>query len=142
MSTAAKPKLLTRDEILAAKDREDEYVDVPKWGGTVRVLALTGTDRDRYLAGLMRIGVDDKGSPRIEGVNIEGRTVRLVAMSVVDEDDQPLFSPADVIALGQKSSSTLAQVEEVASRLSRLTTAVTEAVADLKADRNGSSGSD
>jgi hypothetical protein len=141
MSTATKPKLLTRDEILAAKDRADEYVEVPEWGGTVRVLALTGTDRDRYLAGLMRIGVEN-GTPRLEGVNIEGRTVRLVSMSVVDDDDQPLFSPADVLALGQKSSSALAQVEEVASRLSRLTTAVTEAVADLKADRNGSSGTD
>jgi hypothetical protein len=141
MSTATKPKLLTRDEILAAKDRADEYVEVPEWGGTVRVLALTGTDRDRYLAGLMRIGVEN-GAPKLEGVNIEGRTVRLVSMSVVDEDDQPLFSPADVLALGQKSSSALAQVEEVASRLSRLTTAVTEAVADLKAGRNGSSGTD
>jgi hypothetical protein len=142
MSTAATAlKLLTRDEILAAKDREDEIVDVPEWGGKVRVLALTGTDRDRYLAGLMRIGIAD-GSPKLEGVNVEGSTVRLVSMSIVDAEDQPLFTPADVIALGQKSSAPLDRVNAVASRLSRLTTAVSEAVADLKADRNGSSGSD
>jgi hypothetical protein len=143
MSTAATAlKLLTRDEILAAKDREDEIRRRPRVGRQ-GPRPRPHRHRPRPLSRRASCGsASPNGSPKLEGVNVEGSTVRLVSMSIVDAEDQPLFTPADVIALGQKSSAPLDRVNAVASRLSRLTTAVSEAVADLKADRNGSSGSD
>ena len=40
--------LLTRSQILEAKDRDYETIDCPEWGGEVRLRSISGTQRDEY----------------------------------------------------------------------------------------------
>jgi hypothetical protein len=107
--------LLSREQILGADDRRTEDVAVPEWGGTVRVRALSGAERDAYEASIVTVRPD--GSSRVSLKNLRGR---LVSLSVVDEEGNRVFSEEDAVALGEKSASALERVFDVARRLSGL----------------------
>lgn len=107
--------LLTRDEILSADDIKTEIIEVPEWGGEVKVKALTGAQRDRF----EQNSVEGKGKDT--KVNLTNIRARLVAASVVDDNNKPIFQDSDVKALGAKSAAALNRVFEVAQRLSGLT---------------------
>ncbi len=107
--------LLSRENILDADDRKSEDVPVPEWGGTVRVRALSGTERDAYEAGIVTLRGD--GSKQVNMKNLRGR---LVALSVVDGEGNRLFTDEDAIALGDKSAAALERVFDVARKLSGL----------------------
>ena len=115
--------LLTRDAILAAGDIKSEDVDVPEWGGTVRVAVMSGTARDAWEQALV-IREGAKSRPNLANVR-----ARLVAATVVDEAGAPLFSAADVAALGAKSAAALDRVCNVSQRLNGLGTAALESAA-------------
>jgi hypothetical protein len=116
---------LTREQILQAADIRFEDVEVPEWGGTVRVRSLTGAERD-----------DLEGSiAELEGLEIyENFRARLVTRAVVDETGKRLFSDKDIERLGEKSGAALDRVFSVAQRLSGLTKADIE---ELTANLNG-----
>lgn len=107
--------LLSREQILGATDRKTEDVAVPEWGGSVRVRGLSGAERDAYEASIVQLGAGGKRS-----VNLKNLRARLVAYSVIDEDGNPLFTPEDVAALGDKSAAALERVFDVARKLSGL----------------------
>jgi hypothetical protein len=106
-------KLLTRDLILAAMDLPTKDVEVPEWGGTVRVRAMTGAERDLFETTL----VADKGEDRkTKFINLRARFCSLV---VVGEDSRtPLFTEKDMEALGKKSARALNRVFEAGRELS------------------------
>lgn len=136
-------KLATREDILNANDEITEIVEVPEWGVSVRVKALTGTERDRYEASGLIWGKGDKGEPTVTGMNPENMRARLVAKSLVDDTGLLLFSEKDVVALGGKNAAVLNRLFDVARRLSGLSTEDVEAlVANLKGGPNATSGSD
>jgi len=110
----AKPKLLTREAILQAEDLPTEDVEVPEWGGVVRVRGLTGAERDAFEQSI----VEQRG--KNTRMNLRNIRARLVALTVVDEEGNRLFSDDDVEALGRKSAAALNRVFEVAQRLSGL----------------------
>lgn len=95
---------LTRDQILATADLPAEDVEVPEWGGTVRVRTMTAAERD-VISGI----TDD-----IHFME------RLVAVVVIDEAGNRVFSDADVEALGKKSAHALTRVFRVGLRLSSM----------------------
>lgn len=107
-------KYLTRDQILSAPDLQTEDVEVGEWGGVVRVRGLTGAQRDAYEASIVK---QVNGKPRMD---MENMRAKLVALCIVDEAGNPLFTQADVEKLGQKSGAALQRVFEVAQRLSGL----------------------
>lgn len=109
--------LLSRSQILDSQDLLTEDVDVPEWGGTVRIRALTGIERDRLEASMM--GKDGRPS----AAKLANFRARLVATCMVDEDEQPVFGTADVAALGAKSAAALERVSNAAQRLSGLSDA-------------------
>lgn len=111
---------LSRDDILMASDLQEEDVDVPEWGGTVRVRGLSGAERDRFESSV----VEMHGKKVV--VKSENMRAKLVALCVVDESGGRVFSDRDVEALGQKSASALQRVFEAAQRLSGLTEADVE----------------
>ena len=104
--------LLLRDAILGASDIKTEEVHVPEWGGTVLVRGLTAKQRDEFESGL----IETVG--KTQRVTMRNARARLAALSIVGEDNEPLFSPADVFLLGEKSGAALDRVFAVASRLS------------------------
>jgi hypothetical protein len=107
--------LLSREQIIEAADRKTEDVDVPEWGGTVRVRALSGTERDAYEAGIVQLRGD--GTKIVNLKNLRGR---LVSLSCVDENGARIFTDEDAIALGDKSAAALERVFDAARRLSGL----------------------
>lgn len=108
-------KLLNRDAILGASDLTTEDVPVPEWGGTVRVKALNGMERDDYEAGL--------ASQRKDGsieVTLRNARARLASLAIVDEAGARVFTDDDVLLLSTKSAAALDRVFEAASRLAGL----------------------
>jgi hypothetical protein len=107
-------RFLTREDILRAEDIPQEVVEVPEWGGCVRLRGLTGDERDSFEASII-VG---RGANR--QVNWRNLRSKLVALSIVDEAGQRMFTDADVDVLGRKSAVALERLFEVAARLSGL----------------------
>jgi hypothetical protein len=112
--------LLTKSAILAADDLKTEDVDVPEWGGTVRVRAFSGRERDAFEASLVR------GDGKDRKVDLTNMRARLVALTVVDDSGQKVFTQDDVDLLGAKSGAALDRVFSVAQELNGLSGADVE----------------
>jgi len=130
--------LLDRAAIEAAQDIPTEDVEVPEWGGTVRLRGLTGAQRDAYEASV----VEMQGETR--RFKLQNLRARLVALWLVDEDGKQLFSgPAAVNALGGKSAKPLDMLFDRARRLSGLTEDdIAELAEDFGVGPSGEDGSD
>ena len=123
-------KLLSRADIIDAQDMETVDVDVPEWGGVVRIKSLTGQERDAFEASLF-VG---EGAKRKQ--NLKNLRSRLVATTLVDESGNRLFSDdASVLELSKKSAAALNRVFEAAQKLNGMTGAEAEALGkDLEKD--------
>jgi hypothetical protein len=108
-------QLLGREAILAADDLPSEDVDVPEWGGTVRVRGLSGKARDEYFSSMAVI----RGG-QVVGQDTRNTSAKLVSQCLVGDDGEPLFGPEHIDLLGAKSAAALGRVFEVAARLSGL----------------------
>lgn len=101
---------LSAEAILSAADLDTEDVDVPEWGGTVRVRGLSGAERDKLEARYA-------GSKSPDNFR-----AHMAAACMVDEDGKRLFrSDAEVKRLGERSAAALTRVCDVAMRLSGMT---------------------
>ena len=128
--------LLTRDAILGAQDMAHVDVEVPEWGGVVRIKMMTGTERDAFEATTI------KRQGKKVSMNLVNIRARLVARTAVDEKGKLLFSEADVEALAQKSAAALHRVFEAARQLNGLREEDTaEAAEDFQPGQNGDSTS-
>ena len=134
-------KTLGRQDILKADDLGIEIVEVPEWGGVVRVRGLTGEERDLWESEVAdaRYGENRQGQPVI----LRNARARRVARCVVDEDGKRVFRDADIKALGQKSGRALDRVFDVAAALSGISEAEVEDIRkNLRAASSGNSPSD
>lgn len=102
-------KFLGRSDILAAADLSHEIVEVPEWGGAVRLKTMTGKERHTLQ------NVVGKLKDQEELVEY------LVAASIVDEQGIPIFTFDDVRELGQKSARALNRVFKAAAKLNGMT---------------------
>ncbi len=125
--------LLSKDQILAADDRPTKDVSVPEWGGIVRVRTMSASERDQW-----------EGDTYSDGkVNTTNFRARFVALCVVDESGNAMFSARDVEALGAKSAAALQRVFNAAQKLNAISQ---KDIADLEkksaaAPADGSSSS-
>ena len=127
---------LTKDAILAADDLITEDVDVPEWGGTVRVRSISGAERDAFEQAIVT-----RRGKNVQ-TNLSNIRAKMSALCLVDESGQRLFTDADVVALGQKSAAALDRVFGVAQRLSGLTDKdVDELAENLKTGQSDASTS-
>jgi len=106
--------LLNKEQIKQASDIQTQDIEVPEWGGVVRLKSLTGAERDRFEAGVVR------GQGRNTTVNMKNLRAKLVAQSAIAEDGSPLFSEDDVKWLGEKSAKALNRLFNAAQSLSGL----------------------
>ena len=104
--------MLTRDEIMKCEDIFTETVDVPEWGGSVLVKALSGRERDDWEATF----VDHSGKKA--KVRAENVRARLAVRTIVDANGKRFFSDGDAEMLGEKSAAALERIYAVAARLS------------------------
>lgn len=104
-------KILSKQEILSADDTKTIEVEVPEWGGAVRITTMSGSSRDLYEQSLAK--AMDKGN------SFSNLRATFLAFCLVDEEGGLLFSPADIESLGKKSGLALDLVFREASRLNR-----------------------
>jgi hypothetical protein len=102
--------MLNRAEIIGAQDLKTVDVDVPEWGGTVRL---------RMLSAAERFAVN-------EAANVGGEfdpatfQTTLIERTAVNEDGTPVFDKGDAAALAAKSSGAISRVFEAAAQLNGL----------------------
>jgi phage-related tail fiber protein len=125
-------KLLTKSAILDADDLKHEDVDVPQWGGTVRVRTMTGAERDEF-----RNSVNAEG-----GVGVGRFAVALLAATLIDESGARLFTMDDIDQLAEKSATSIDKPAAMAMRLNGLGgAAVEESVKNSASGQSDDSGS-
>jgi hypothetical protein len=103
---------LTKEQIRKADDVQTEVVPVPEWSGDVLVRGMTGTQRDAFEG-----EITERRGKKVT-YNLQNFRARLVALTVVDEKGERLFSDTDVEWLGGKSAAALARVFNKAAELS------------------------
>jgi len=103
---------LTRDAILAVQDIPFEDVDIPAWGGKVRVRGLTAKERDDFENNAIALREIDatKAADNIRA--------RLVVLSLVDSEGNRLFTNDEAEALGKKHGAVVDRLYWAARRLS------------------------
>lgn len=126
---------LNRTQILEHDDTEFEDVVVNEWrppgqneDAKVRVRPMTAAQRSRVEATMLEVNQTGRGYEKIGQI-----ALRIVSWCVVDPDTgEPMFTEADVKALGQKSSKPILRIRDAAFKLSGLAEgAVEEAVEDF-----------
>lgn len=102
-------KFLTAAEILEKDDLPVQEIDVPEWGGTLRLRPLTAEEAISY-NDTIKSGGDKRHA-----------AVILAGLCLVNEDGAPLFSAKEVQLLAKKSLSALMKIQRVALKINGLT---------------------
>lgn len=106
--------LLSKDQILAAEDLPSRDVEVPEWGGTVRVRTMTGGERDAFETDLW----DRSGDEPV--YNREHFRAKLLSRCIVDEKGARLFSDKDIEKLSGKSAKALNRLFDAAQEINAI----------------------
>jgi hypothetical protein len=127
--------ILSKSNILSAKDSETIVKEVPEWGGNVRMRPLSGKGRDEFEA---RVSENTVGAV----VDVRGLKALLLSLVLVDEEGELVFSKEDIDALNEKSSTVLTRLFEEASKLNGIgEEKVKDAEKNSDSDQNEKSGS-
>ena len=120
-------KVLTLDDIFEVKDTRYLEIDVPEWGGSIRVAALS--------AGEMIDFVDSNDGPakRTSGI-------RLIIASLVDEDGKRVGKPEMMDKFKKRDSRVMGRIVDEIMKLNdmHLTEAALKKLLGL--EKNGLSG--
>jgi len=116
--------ILNKESIINAKDLQTVEVEVPEWGGSVLVRALSAGDRDEFTQWV----TDKEGK-----INSRDFMTKLVSISLVDEEGNRLFSAEELIELNKKSSKAIDKLFKVVQTNSGMNdTSMDEAKDNLK----------
>jgi hypothetical protein len=107
---------LTKAQILEANDVQSQDVEVPEWGGSVRLVSLDAKEASAF--GSRMVKMDAKGN--VEAFVMDNFMAELLARAIVDENNQPIFSQSDVEALGKKNGAVIKRLYTIAAELSGL----------------------
>lgn len=124
-------KFLTGEEILEVKDREIVPLYIPEWGGYVRLLPPSATERDAWETGL----VEKRG----RGTVFKQKHVRasLAALCLVNEKGQRIYTEAQIPALGRKGAKALQRIFEACQKIMGVSD---EEIAELEGNSAGADG--
>lgn len=115
--------MLSKQDILSADDLEFVDVEVPEWGGSVRVSMMSGSGRDEYEQSLFKFLPDGSAKP-----DLTNSRAKLLAVCLVDENNERLFTLKEVELLGKKNSKVIERLHAVADQLNAVSP---ESVKDL-----------
>jgi len=101
--------LLSRAAIIGHVDVKTQDVDVPEWGGAVRVRQMTVAERNEFVA-------------RSTATESRGVAAWLVASLCVDDAGQPLFSTEDIPELEKKYYRTVDKIAAAILQVNELGT--------------------
>lgn len=110
--TVEQTKLLSAADIFAADDLELTLVDVPEWGGSVYLRAMTGLERDTFETASL------KYSNTKDPSFLRNFRAKFVLACVVDADGKPLFKENQLDKIASKSAKVLDRLSEKIQELS------------------------
>jgi hypothetical protein len=128
--------LLDHRAITAAQDEESEIVEVPEWGGSVKLVGLSGAERDLFDA--WRITQRESRHPQ----RYRNTRAWLVAHCLRDEQGKRIFGDQDLELLGAKSGKVLDRLYGIALRLSGIGEEGEEDAKKKSPDTSEDSGTD
>lgn len=102
---------LTKEQILAADDLAVEEVDIPQWGGKVRIRTLTAGERDEFELDVFGSG---------EKPNLRDMRAKLLALTLIDPQGERLFAYDEVVKLTKKSAAVMDMLFDKAQALNRM----------------------
>ena len=106
--TEPKPKrFLSAAEILASQDLETVDVEVPEWGGTVRLRAMSGEEATKFVDSL--------------GGKTSTSAVKVVMLCAIDEEGNPLVSGEQLELLAKKSLRAILRLQKEVLRINGMT---------------------
>lgn len=108
-------KYLSGQQMLEANDVTFEEVEVPEWGGIVRIKVMSASELDGYEKSLV-----DLKSFKEQKPNIANRRAKLLVRCLCDEEGRRLFNDAQTDDLGRKSGLILERLHKVAARLNKI----------------------
>jgi len=114
--------LLNKDQILAAEDLPFKDVEVPEWGGTVRIRTMTGGERDAFEASIYET-VGDKVQ-----FNRQDFRAKLLSKVIVDGNGIRLFSDKEIAQLSAKSAKAINRLFDVAQEINGISKAEQDAL--------------
>jgi len=126
---------LTKDQILKADDSTYDDVEIPEWGGTVRLKSFSGTKRTELYKQIE--GRDKDGVKVDDALKFQ---LTLVAASIVNDKGEIQFSQEDVQYLAEKSSGVLDKLAEKCMRLNGLGAALDDIKENLEEAQKKDSG--
>lgn len=106
--------LLGKQQINAVVDRKWEDVEVPEWGGEVRLMELSAADRGYIEAGSV---VANGQTPALKVESLKVYREKLVSFGLVDENFDRLYTNKEIADLGKKSGQV---IERLASKVQEL----------------------
>ena len=104
--------LLGRDAITSANDRREEVVEVPEWGGSVRVLTIVGQDRVTFERACRNHAKGELTSTEL--------AARASALGIVDQDGRRIFADGEESILVAKNPAVLSRVLDAVFRVSHV----------------------
>lgn len=132
--------LLGKKQIDEVEDRKWEDVDVPEWGGQVRIMELSSADRGYLEAGTV-VAQGSTASVKVE--SLKTYRERLVAFGLVGESFERLYTNKEIAELGKKSGKVIERLAAKVQELSGMGRfAVKEAEGNSDATPSDSSVSD
>jgi hypothetical protein len=100
--------LLSADQIFAAEDLSEETVEVPEWGGAVRLVQMTAAESQSFSKHMMSVQHTDDGM------------FLMLVYSARNAERERIFTVEDINKLRLKSVNVLARLQSVALRLNNM----------------------
>jgi hypothetical protein len=117
--------MLGKQAILDVDDAAFDTVNVPEWGGDIRLRTMTGKDRDAFEISFSKALADGKA---------QNMRAALLVRCICDDAGTLIFSKSDATALGTKSAAALDPLFTAARKLNKMTE---EDIADLEGNLDG-----
>lgn len=102
--------LLSKSQVLAAEDDNYQVVDIPEWGGEIRIRGLTGAE-------WAKVSAFDKDAQR-QKLQPVCTDALMVVMGAIDDRGMALFTEGDLPSLSKMNAGILRYLSERIFRLS------------------------
>lgn len=108
--------LLTKENIIACKDKPTEVVSVPEWNGEVVVQCFSSKEREEIESALL------EGKKEGETPSLINHRARVVALAIVDPEDntKKMFSLEEIKILADKNATAIHRIYKAAIKLSKM----------------------
>lgn len=103
--------ILNREQILGITDMDVLTLEIPEWGGEIKVRPMNGSERSRYESSIYSMT-----QGRSEALGAAKKWI--LSRVICDDDGKPLFNDRDANLLFDKSAKALSRIWEKVEELS------------------------